>query len=133
MYIDENGEIFMLVTGAIGVVVGGIGGAIYSQVKYGEVHWENVANGAAIGGVIGLTGGAGAAYALVGSATASTGSVLMGAGLIRAGSGTIVIGETMKRVTDYASRIDAKTYSGLTNYNDLVKTFGYTIANFLGK
>ena len=38
MYMDSNGEIFMLITGAIGAVVGGIGGAIYSQVKYGEVR-----------------------------------------------------------------------------------------------
>lgn len=88
MYMDSNGEIFMLITGGIGAVVGGIGGAIYSQVKYGEVRWQNVTAGAAIGGVIGLTGGAAAAYVVAGSATASTGAVMTGLGI--AGSTTAV-------------------------------------------
>lgn len=133
LYVDSNGEIFMLVTGAIGAVAGGIGGAVYSQVKYGEVRWQNVTAGAAIGGAIGLTGGAAAGVFLAGSATASTGAVLTGAGIIGAGSGTVVIGETMRRVTDYASRIDAKTYSGLVSYSDLASKYGTKVANFLGK
>ena len=86
MYMDSNGEIFMLVTGAIGAVVGGISGAIYSQVKYGEVSWQNVAAGAAIGGAIGLTGGAATAYLVAGSATASTGAVMTGLGIAGAGA-----------------------------------------------
>lgn len=68
----------MLVTGVIGAVVGSIGGAIYSQVKYGEVHWKNIAAGAAIDGAVGLTGGAAAGVAFAGDATASTGAVLTG-------------------------------------------------------
>ena len=76
--IDSTGQVFMLVTGVIGAVVGGIGGAIYSQVKYGEVHWQNIAAGAAIGGAVGLTGGAATGVAFAGSAAASTGAVLTG-------------------------------------------------------
>lgn len=49
-YIDTDGHAFMLVTGAIGLVAGGISGAIHSYVKYGAVRWQNVAAGAAIGG-----------------------------------------------------------------------------------
>ena len=62
----------MLVTAAIGAVVGGIAGAIYSYAKYGEVRWQNVLTGVAVGGVIGLGGGAAVAYIAAGSATAST-------------------------------------------------------------
>ena len=80
IYIDKNGEVFFLITAAIGAVAGGIGGAIYSQVKYGEVRWQNVAAGAAIGGVIGATGGAIAAYAVTGSAVASTTAVVTNIG-----------------------------------------------------
>jgi RHS repeat-associated protein len=46
---------------------------------------------------------------------------------------TVVIGETMTRVVGYANKIDARTYSGLVNYNELVNKFGTQIANFLGK
>ena len=90
IYIDENGEVFFLVTAAIGAVAGGIAGAIYSQVKYGEVRWQNVAAGAAIGGAVGATGGAAAAYITTGSATASTAAVIVGTG----GSATIAAGGT---------------------------------------
>ncbi len=85
MYEDSNGEIFMLVTGAIGAVVGGIGGGIYSYTKYGEVRWHNVVAGAGIGGAIGLTGGAAAGAIFAGSATASTSAVLTGMGFAGAG------------------------------------------------
>jgi len=94
MYVDSNGEIFMLVTGAIGAVAGGIGGGIYSYAKYGEVRWKNVAAGAGIGGAIGLTGGAAAGAIFAGSATASTGAGIAG------GSGEVIY-KTLEKGVDF--------------------------------
>lgn len=91
IYIDENGEIFFLVTAAIGAVAGGVAGAIYSQVKYGEVRWQNVAAGAAIGGAVGATGGAVAAYVTTGSVAASTTAVatnIGGTAILTVGTGS---------------------------------------------
>ena len=107
IYIDENGEVFFLVTAAIGAVAGGIGGAIYSQVKYGEVRWQNVAAGAAIGGVIGATGGAIAAYAVTGSAVASTGSVIAGVGAV----GTVATSSTVPILQDIYNKKAAHIFS----------------------
>ena len=59
----------------------GEGGASYFYVRYGEVRWQNVAAGAVIGDVVGLTGGAAAAYLTAGSVTASTGAAIVGQGL----------------------------------------------------
>jgi hypothetical protein len=89
MFVDPSGEIFMLVTGAAGAVVGGIGGVIYSGVKYGEVRWQNVAAGAVIGGAVGLTRGVAAAYITAGSDFASTGAVIVGTKVMVAGIGTV--------------------------------------------
>jgi hypothetical protein len=89
IYVDQNGEVFMLVTGAVGAVIGGIGGAIYSYSQYGEVHWQNVAAGAAIGGAVGLTGGAAAAYVTTGMVTASTANVAAGAAVFTAKVGVV--------------------------------------------
>ena len=88
IYIDPNGEAFMFLTAAIGAVVGGIGGAIYSYAVHGEVKWQNVVTGAAIGGVVGLTGGAAAAYVVAGKTTASVAAVAIGVQLKIAGSMT---------------------------------------------
>ena len=76
----------MLVTAAVGALLGGVVGAIYSYKKTGSVTWRSVAAGAAIGGAIGLTGGAAVAYVVAGSATASTGAVMTGLGLAGAGA-----------------------------------------------
>ena len=86
IYVDKDGHIFMLVTAAIGAVVGGAVGAISSYAKTGSVSWKSVAVGAAIGGATGLTGGAAAAYVVAGSATASTGAVMTGLGIAGAGA-----------------------------------------------
>ena len=100
-YVDYSGNIFMLLTAAIGAVIGGIGGAIYSYAKYGEVRVENVVAGAAIGGVVGLTGGAAVAYVATGSVTASTSAVLTGlgvAGTAAGGATTAAAAEMVKNV-----------------------------------
>ena len=105
IYIDENGEVFFLVTGAIGAVAGGIGGAIYSQVKYGKVRWQNVVAGAAIGGAIGATGGAAAAYVATGSAVASTTAVatsIGGTAILTVGTGSAL---GAKQIKDMISNV----------------------------
>ena len=76
MYMDPSGEAFMLLTAAIGAVVGGIVGAAVSYATTGKVTWQSVAIGAVAGGVIGLTGGAAVAHLATGYAAASTSSVL---------------------------------------------------------
>jgi RHS repeat-associated protein len=58
IYVDLDGEFLTLITGAVGAIAGASVGAITSYVTTGEVSWKAVAAGAAIGGVIGLTGGA---------------------------------------------------------------------------
>ena len=76
LFVDSNGHIaFMAITTLVGILLGGIGGAIQSYIKYGEIHWENVAIGAGIGGILGLGGGALASYFATGSVTASTSMV----------------------------------------------------------
>ena len=109
MYFDSDGQCFMFITAAIGAVVGGVVGGVVSYAKTGKVSWKAVDTGAVIGGVIGLTGGAATAFLTTGSAVASTSAVMTGAGVIGAGGGTVVIGETMRRVNEYANEINAKT------------------------
>jgi len=89
MYIDSNGEIFFLVTAAIGAVAGAVVGGVVAAAT-GKNVLAGVGIGAAAGGIIGLTGGAAAAYIVTGSVTASTGAVVAGlgaAGATAAGSG----------------------------------------------
>ena len=122
-YVDSNGEVFMLVTGAIGVVAGGIGGGIYSYAKYGKVRWQNVAAGAGIGGTIGLTGGAALAYGVTGSAFASTGAVASGLGI---GSATVApageAGFSQARQLVQAQRMKVTEGAGQINMNKALKT-----------
>ena len=99
-YIDTSGNIFMLVAGAVGAVLGGIIGAICSCAKHGEIRWQDVAIGVVGGGVGGLTLGAGVAYIAAGSITASTAAVVLGvqlkvAGIVTAGYASF---EAFKRV-----------------------------------
>jgi len=90
----------MLVTAAVGALLGGVVGAIYSYKKTGSVTWRSVAAGAAIGGAIGLTGGAAAGALLAGSAIASTGAVIAGATVARTASGTSAA-TAMAKTIDY--------------------------------
>ena len=99
-YVDSNGHVFMLVTAAVGALLGGVVGAIYSYKKTGSVTWRSVAAGAAIGGAIGLTGGAAAGALLAGSAIASTGAVIAGATVARTASGTSAA-TAMAKTIDY--------------------------------
>ena len=75
-YVDRDGNIaFLVITALAGVAIGAIAGAIQSYVEYGEIHWENVAIGAGIGGIAGLAGGAAISVLLTGSATASLAAI----------------------------------------------------------
>jgi hypothetical protein len=99
-YVDSNGHVFMLAIAAVGALLGGVVGAICSYKKTGSVTWRSVAAGAAIGGAIGLTAGAAAAYVVAGSATASTGAVVAGATVARTASGTSTA-TAMAKTIDY--------------------------------
>ena len=90
-YVDRDGNIaFLVITALAGVAIGAIAGAIQSYVEYGEIHWENVAIGAGIGGIAGLAGGAVAGVVFAGSATASASVVIAGMGT----TGTVAAGGT---------------------------------------
>ena len=84
IYVDETGEAFMLVAGGVFAA----GGAIYGGYKAYK-SGESVVNGAlkygAIGGAIGLTGGAVIGALVAGTATASTAMVIAGVQLKIAG------------------------------------------------
>lgn len=123
MYEDQSGHFFMLITGLVGAAVGGIVAAATGK---------NVLAGMAIGGAIGLTGGAGAAYIAAGSAFASTSAVMTGFGIGATGGGTIVIGETMRRVVSYADSIGAEVYKGFKFYDKVKDVFGTRVANLIG-
>lgn len=85
-YNDPTGRVpFLLVTGGIGAVVGGLTAAYVSYQRDGTVSLPAVAEGIAVGGLIGLGVGAFASVAVTGSATAGTGAVLQGAGAWAAG------------------------------------------------
>ena len=56
-YIDEDGEFFALVTGAIGAVVGGATAAYKEYKSTGKVTLGTVAKGAAVGAVVGAGAG----------------------------------------------------------------------------
>lgn len=60
----------------------------------------------------------------------SLGNVTEGAGEL--GKKTIVIGETMKRVQDYAKTIDAEVYGAFKYYDKTKAMFGEKLANFIG-
>lgn len=79
-YRDDSGNFFILAALAVGLVAGAAVGALYSHITYGEIHWQNVAIGALIGGVAGLVVGAAGALIFGGAITASTAQV--GAGLV---------------------------------------------------
>ena len=109
IYIDKNGEVFFLITAAIGAVAGGVVGAIYSQAKYGEVRWQDVVAGAAIGGILGATGGAAVAYIATGSATASTATVIVGiGGSATAAAGDAGIATATSKISEKAPEIGSK-------------------------
>ena len=75
---DSDGDLFMLLTAAIGAAVGAVIGAVDAARK-GENVLEGALKGGAIGGAIGLGAGAVAGVVLAGSATASTLAVVTGA------------------------------------------------------
>jgi RHS repeat-associated protein len=78
MYEDPSGKVFILITGIVCAVTGGV--VAYA---YGKRIWV----GMALGGAIGLTGGAAAAYIATGTAFASTSTVMVGFGFGKAAVG----------------------------------------------
>ncbi|MDP3488483.1 MAG: RHS repeat-associated core domain-containing protein [Bacillota bacterium] len=132
IYVDPDGEFFFVATGILGALIGGVGGAIHSYVNHGEVRWQSVATGAAIGGAIGLTGGAATAFFAAGSATATTGTALVKLGLVAKAGGTIILGESMGRVNNAAQKYGAEVYKGLNGYKAIEDTFGTGIAKAIG-
>ncbi len=86
-YTDANGELpFLVVTGAIGGIAGGVWGAYSSYRDNGQIDWARVGKDAAYGVGLGVTLGAVASVALTGSAVASVtevgagGATLLGLG-----------------------------------------------------
>lgn len=80
LYNDPTGHVpFLAITGVIGLIAGAIAGGISSALE-GKFSWNAVAQGAVVGGIIGLTGGAVLAYVVTGSVFASTGAVASGLG-----------------------------------------------------
>ena len=77
-YADPSGNIpFMLITAAIGAVVGAVAGGIIAAVN-GKNVWAGIGIGAAAGGLIGLGAGTAAAAMLAGSIVAPTSAVVAG-------------------------------------------------------
>jgi hypothetical protein len=139
-YTDPDGRIpFLVVTGLIGMTAGAVYGGVSSYFNNGEIDWNDVRNGALIGGAIGLTGGMTASLlATAGSATgitalAGTSTVTAGLGITGGTGGTIVVGQTMTRVIDKAQSIGAEYYNGCVYYQKLSNMFGTKVANFIGK
>lgn len=80
LYNDPTGHVpFLAITGVIGLIAGAIAGGISSALE-GKFSWNAVAQGAVVGGIIGLTGGAALAYGVTGSVFVSTGAVASGLG-----------------------------------------------------
>jgi len=69
----------LVVAGLAGLAAGALAGGIASLLN-GKFSMKAVLQGAAIGGTIGLAGGAALAYGVTGSALASTGAVASGLG-----------------------------------------------------
>jgi len=120
-YVDPDGKLLMVATGLIGAVVGGVVGAIYSYAKHGKVSWQSVAAGAAIGGAIGLTGGAATAYLVTGSTTASSGMVVAGAmsaaatkALAKTADSLIQNAESLKRSAKVMTHLAERAYINST-------------------
>ena len=103
MYVDPSGEIFMLVTAAIGAVAGAVVGGVVAAATGNNV-WAGIGIGAVAGGVIGLTGGAAVAFVATGSATASTGAVMAGLGVAGV-TGATAAGGSGALATNQASRM----------------------------
>ena len=92
-YTDPDGRIpFLVVTAAVGALVGAAYGAYKSYSETGSVNWTEVGKDALIGGAIGLGAGALTSVAVTGLATSSVTTVTSGisAGLSAATGGTSI-------------------------------------------
>ena len=87
---DSDGDLFMLLTAAVGAAIGAVVGGINAARK-GENVLEGAIKGVAIGGAVGLGAGAVAGVVLAGSATASTLAVVTGAKTV----GSLVVSQSI--------------------------------------
>ena len=102
--VDLDGYIpFFIVTGIVGAVAGGIIGYVTSR------SWKGALAGVAIGGAIGLTGGAIAGKLLAGSALAQTSAVIIGGKALFVTSGTVVASSWQ-----HAEQLLRKAYHGVS-------------------
>jgi RHS repeat-associated protein len=125
--IDEGGY---CAANIIGGIIGGVSGAILGVLiadAMGLKGWKRYAL------IAGATIAGAALGAFLGPYISRMSSAIASKIAAKAATGTVVIGETMQRVTQYASKINALTYNGLYNYSSIASKFGSKVANFLGK
>ncbi|MBE7720106.1 MAG: hypothetical protein E7243_11385 [Lacrimispora celerecrescens] len=154
-YTDPTGHYvlpLLALTAIAGLVAGALAGGISSAIQ-GKFSWKAVAQGAAIGSLVGLTGGAALAYVVTGSALASTGAVAAGLGFgaatvwpagatgfeqarqllqVQQMRVSVGAGETVAELTRAQSR-NINTLNNIINNNLTAGDFSGTLADLLGK
>jgi RHS repeat-associated protein len=124
-YTDPTGHFvlpFLAIAAIAGLVAGALAGGISSAIQ-GEFSWKAVAQGAAIGSLIGLTGGAALAYGVTGSAFASTGAVAAGLGFGAATVGPAgATGFEQARQLLQAQQMRVGEGAGSVNINEALET-----------
>jgi RHS repeat-associated protein len=109
-YTDRNGHSPTLVTGAIGLVVGGVAGCIIGAVNAEDGHgWAGCGKGAAVGAVVGGLAGLTMGISLAGTAGAgmgvfvASGTLEGGAGVVGAYTGSLAVSGTVTGVVGGAA------------------------------
>ena len=139
IYIDEDGEIFALVTGLVGAAAGAAVGAYKSYKDTGKVSLKSTLVGAAVGAAVGVGAGALAGAALAGSATASTAAVASGAAKVATAAAATVKTATAAAATSVKSAAAAAATSVKTTAAAAAAKVGSaatavaTVANQIGE